>query len=38
MKRNGAGNFELFVALVPRAAKHLLVLLLPHALPALLDQ
>ena len=29
---------ELLVALVPRAAKHLLVLLLPHALPALLDQ
>jgi len=38
MNGKGASNVGLFVALVPRAAKHLLVLLLPHALPALLDQ
>lgn len=38
MNRAGAGNLGLFTTLVACAAKHFLVLLLPHALPALFDQ
>ena len=38
VSRASARSDVLLAALVTRAAKHLLVLLLPHALPTLLDQ